>query len=197
MLSRRLCLRPATLLRRAGHRARDRELKSHRWTTWDQEPIGRFRREADALARLRHPNIVAGLDAGRLGSELFLVMELAEGMSMAGMLAQRHASGFGLFPVDTVLRIAKQACAGLAAAHAAGIVHRDIKPGNLMVSARGHVTIVDFGIAKLMEDNDMLWKLKEMEYVEKIADKISSISVSNDGSMVDQLKQLFVRGRGK
>ncbi|NEU68479.1 slipin family protein [Spirosoma agri] len=51
--------------------------------------------------------------------------------------------------------------------------------------------------AKLMEDNEMLWKLKEMEYVEKIADKISSISVSNDGSMVDQLKQLFVRGRGQ
>lgn len=49
--------------------------------------------------------------------------------------------------------------------------------------------------AKLMEDNEMLWKLKEMEYVEKIADKISTISVSNDGSMVDQLKQLFVRGR--
>lgn len=51
--------------------------------------------------------------------------------------------------------------------------------------------------AKLMEDNEMLWKLKEMEYVEKISDKISSISVSNDGSMVDQLKQLFVRGRGR
>jgi regulator of protease activity HflC (stomatin/prohibitin superfamily) len=49
--------------------------------------------------------------------------------------------------------------------------------------------------AKLMEDNEMLWKLKEMEYVEKIADKISSISVSNDGSMVDQLKHLFVRER--
>ncbi|UHG89659.1 hypothetical protein [Spirosoma oryzicola] len=49
--------------------------------------------------------------------------------------------------------------------------------------------------AKLMEDNEMLWKLKEMEYVEKIADKINSISVSNGGSMVDQLKQLFVRSR--
>ncbi|MFD1144097.1 slipin family protein [Larkinella insperata] len=51
--------------------------------------------------------------------------------------------------------------------------------------------------AKLMEDNEMLWKLKEMEYVEKIADKISTISVSSDGSMVDQLKQLFVRGRSR
>ncbi|MCK8490284.1 hypothetical protein M0L20_00390 [Spirosoma sp. RP8] len=49
--------------------------------------------------------------------------------------------------------------------------------------------------AKLMEDNEMLWKLKEMEYVEKIADKINSILVSNGGSMVDQLKQLFVRSR--
>jgi hypothetical protein len=49
--------------------------------------------------------------------------------------------------------------------------------------------------AKLMEDNEMLWKLKEMEYVEKIAEKISSISVSNDSSMVDQLKHLFVRKR--
>ena len=52
-----------------------------------------------------------------------------------------------------MLRIAKQACSGLAAAHAIGVVHRDIKPSNLMVSARGHLTIVDFGIARLLEDN--------------------------------------------
>jgi len=93
------------------------------------------------------------LEAGRVGSELFMVMELAEGMSMQAMLRQRQANGLGLFPVESVLRIAKQACSGLAAAHAIGVVHRDIKPSNLMVSARGHLTIVDFGIARLLEDN--------------------------------------------
>jgi hypothetical protein len=117
------------------------------------ETIARFRREAGTLARLRHPNIISALEAGRVGSELFMVMELAEGMSMAAMLRQRQANGLGMFPVESVLRIAKQACSGLAAAHAIGVVHRDIKPSNLMVSARGHLTIVDFGIARLLEDN--------------------------------------------
>ena len=117
------------------------------------ETIARFRREADTLARLRHPNIIAALEAGRVGTELFMVMELAEGMSMEAMLRQRRANGLGKFPVETVLRIAKQACSGLAAAHTIGVVHRDIKPSNLMVSARGHLTIVDFGIARLLEDN--------------------------------------------
>jgi hypothetical protein len=69
------------------------------------------------------------------------------------MLRQRQANGLGMFPIESVLRIAKQACSGLAAAHAIGVVHRDIKPSNLMVSARGHLTIVDFGIARLLEDN--------------------------------------------
>ena len=117
------------------------------------ETIARFRREADTLARLRHPNIISALEAGRVGSELFMVMELAEGMSMEAMLRQRQANGLGMFPVESVLRIAKQACSGLEAAHAIGVVHRDIKPSNLMVSARGHLTIVDFGIARLLEDN--------------------------------------------
>jgi hypothetical protein len=117
------------------------------------ETIARFRREADTLARLRHPNIVSALEAGRVGNELFMVMELAEGISLAAMLRQRQANGLGLFPVESVLRIGQQACSGLAAAHAIGVVHRDIKPSNLMVSARGHLTIVDFGIARLLEDN--------------------------------------------
>jgi serine/threonine-protein kinase len=117
------------------------------------ETIARFRREADTLARLRHPNIVSALEAGRVGNELFMVMELAEGISLAAMLRQRQANGLGMFPVESVLRIGKQACSGLGAAHAIGVVHRDIKPSNLMVSARGHLTIVDFGIARLLEDN--------------------------------------------
>jgi serine/threonine protein kinase len=117
------------------------------------ETITRFRREAATLARLKHPNIVAALEAGRIGNELFLVMELAEGVSLATMLEQREANNLGLFPVASVLLIAEQACAALSAAHAAGVVHRDIKPSNLMVATRLHITIIDFGIARLLTDN--------------------------------------------
>ncbi|HTU77104.1 MAG TPA: serine/threonine-protein kinase [Trebonia sp.] len=117
------------------------------------ETIARFRREAATLARLRHPNIVAALEAGRIGNELFLVMELAEGVALSSMLEQRRANNLGLFPVPSVLRIIEQACAGLSVAHAAGVVHRDIKPSNLMVATRLHIKIIDFGIARLLHDN--------------------------------------------
>src|SRR5262249_1796741 len=90
---------------------------------------------------------------GRIGNELFLVMELAEGVSLASMLEQRAGNNLGLFPVPSVLRVLEQACAGLSAAHAAGVVHRDIKPSNLMVATRLHVKIIDFGIARLLHDN--------------------------------------------
>jgi hypothetical protein len=117
------------------------------------ETIARFRREAATVAALKHPNIVTAMDAGRVGGELFLVMELAEGASLATFLEQRAARGMGLFPVASVLDIAEQVCAGLGAAHAAGVVHRDIKPGNLMVAAQLRVKIIDFGIVRLIYDN--------------------------------------------
>jgi serine/threonine protein kinase len=117
------------------------------------ETIARFRREALTLARLKHPNIVTALEAGRIGNELFLVMELAEGVSLASMLEQRKAHNLGLFPIASVLRIAEQACGALAVAHAAGVVHRDIKPSNLMVASRLQIKIIDFGIARLLTDN--------------------------------------------
>jgi serine/threonine protein kinase len=117
------------------------------------ETIARFRLEAATLARLRHPNIVAALEAGRIGNELFLVMELAEGVSLSNMLEQRRANNMGLFPVPSVLKIVEQACAGLSVAHAAGVVHRDVKPSNLMVATRLHIKIIDFGIARLLHEN--------------------------------------------
>jgi eukaryotic-like serine/threonine-protein kinase len=117
------------------------------------ETVGRFRREAMVIAALKHPNIVDSLEAGRFGDQLFLVMELAQGVSLAGMLEQRRSRNMGLFPVASVLRIAEQACAGLAAAHSAGVVHRDIKPSNLMVTAQLGIKIIDFGIARLVADN--------------------------------------------
>ncbi len=117
------------------------------------ETIGRFRREATVIGELRHQNIVAALDAGRIANQLFMVMELAPGISLAGMMDERGARGMGLFPVSSVLRMAEQVCAGLAAAHAAGVVHRDIKPSNLMVTPQLGVKIIDFGIARLLADN--------------------------------------------
>ena len=120
------------------------------------ETVARFRREAAILARLRHPNVVSAEDATRAGTELFMVMEMADGMSLASRLRQRAGNGWGLFPLRDALRIAGQACAGLAAAHAEGVVHRDVKPSNLMVSARLDVKVIDFGIARLLADNDRI-----------------------------------------
>ena len=117
------------------------------------ETIGRFRREAMVISGMHHPNIVGALDAGRIGNQLFMVMELAPGISLASMMDERGARGMGLFPVTSVLRIAEQVCAGLAVAHKAGIVHRDIKPSNLMVTPSLGIKIIDFGIARLLADN--------------------------------------------
>ena len=117
------------------------------------ETIGRFRREAMVISSMHHPNIVGALDAGRIGNQLFMVMELAPGISLASMMDERGARGMGLFPVTSVLRIAEQVCAGLAAAHQAGIVHRDVKPSNLMVTPSLGIKIIDFGIARLLADN--------------------------------------------
>lgn len=117
------------------------------------ETIERFRREACAVSGLGHANIAGAIDAGRIGNQLFAVTDLAPGISLAGMMEERGARGMGLFPVTSVLRITEQVCAGLAAAHAAGIVHRDIKPSNLMVTPSLGVKIIDFGIARLLADN--------------------------------------------
>jgi serine/threonine protein kinase len=120
------------------------------------ETVARFRREAAILTRLRHPNVVSATEATQVGNELFMVMEMADGMSLASRLRQRADNDWGLFPVRDALRITGQACAGLAAAHAQGIVHRDVKPSNLMVSARLDVKVIDFGIARLLADKDRI-----------------------------------------
>ncbi len=106
--------------------------------------VRRFDREARALARLSHPNVVAVYDAGLDGPDAYVVMELLTGPSLAELLA-----GPGPLPVPEAARYARQAAAALAAAHALGIVHRDIKPGNLVLAADGTVKVVDFGIAAL------------------------------------------------
>ena len=106
--------------------------------------VARFHREARILAGLRHPNVVTVFDAGVDQDVPYVVMELLAGPSLDELLAMR-----GPLPAGLALGYAEQAAAGLAAAHDAGVVHRDIKPGNLVLDSDGTLKVVDFGIASL------------------------------------------------
>ena len=104
----------------------------------------RFALEAKALARLSHPNVVVVYDVGARGDQLFIAMELVDGMPLAAWLAQRR-------PWRDVLAMFEQAAHGLAAAHDAGIVHRDFKPDNVVIGRDGRARVADFGLARVAE----------------------------------------------
>ena len=119
----------------------------------DEKFVARFRREALAVAKLVHPNIVQVYDTGVDAGRHFIVMEYVEGKSGAQLL-QRD----GALRPGTAVEIAAQACTGLEYAHRQGIIHRDVKPGNLMViggpaggPAEMTVKLADFGIARAAE----------------------------------------------
>jgi len=107
----------------------------------------RFRREARTSARFAHPNAVATYDAGEADGQLFLVMELVDGPSLARQLAAE-----GPLDMGQSLHVADAVLAALQAAHAAGIVHRDVKPANILLGRNGDVKLADFGIAKRLDD---------------------------------------------
>jgi eukaryotic-like serine/threonine-protein kinase len=114
--------------------------------------VSRFQREAQAAARLIHPNIVQVFDSGqddRTG-QYFIVMEYIEGQSCAEILRDD-----GWIEVDEAVAIIEQACEGLHYAHRHGVVHRDVKPGNLLRSRDGEVKLADFGIAKATEQSSI------------------------------------------
>jgi eukaryotic-like serine/threonine-protein kinase len=103
--------------------------------------IARFDREARTVARLTHPNVVTVHDVGLDNGVPYLVMELVEGRSLAELLAD------GPLDVGQTVRIAREACDALDVARAAGIVHRDVKPANILITSAGTVKVCDFGIA--------------------------------------------------
>jgi eukaryotic-like serine/threonine-protein kinase len=114
--------------------------------------VSRFQREAQAAARLIHPNIVQVFDSGqdeRTG-QYFIAMEYIEGQSCAEILRDD-----GWVEVDEAVGIVEQACEGLHYAHRHGVVHRDVKPGNLLRSREGEVKLADFGIAKATEQSSI------------------------------------------
>ena len=108
----------------------------------DPDARSRVQREARAAARLSHPNIAAVYDVLEADGRPFIVMEYVEGETLAALLAR------GRLPLERALAIGITLCDALAAAHAAGVIHRDLKPGNVMLTAGGAVKILDFGLAK-------------------------------------------------
>jgi serine/threonine-protein kinase len=114
--------------------------------------VARFRREALAAARLVHPNVVQVYDFGTddATQRQFIAMEYVEGQSCAEMLRDR-----GRLSAEDVVDVCAQACRGLDYAHRNGVIHRDVKPGNILRSTEGIVKIADFGIAKAADDSDI------------------------------------------
>ncbi len=119
----------------------------------DGQFVSRFRREALAAARLVHPNIVQVFDFGldQDSGRHYIVMEYVEGKSGAELLREQ-----GHLPVNEALAIVGHACRGLEFAHRHGVVHRDIKPGNLLRSNEGTTKVADFGIAKNLADESSI-----------------------------------------
>lgn len=103
----------------------------------------RFLREGRFAAQLSHPNVVAVYDTGEEDGNSYIVMELVDGPSLAEEIARR-----GALPASEVSKLGRQACAGLAHAHAKGLVHRDVKPQNLLLAPGGTLKVADFGIAR-------------------------------------------------
>jgi Tol biopolymer transport system component len=114
----------------------------------DPERLSRFEREARLLATLSHPNIAAIYGLEEVAGDRYLVLEYIEGPTLAERLAQ------GRIPLDEAIDICRQIAAGVEAAHESGVIHRDLKPGNVKITPDGKVKVLDFGLAKSASGGD-------------------------------------------
>ncbi|MEH0844943.1 serine/threonine-protein kinase [Micromonospora sp. CPCC 205711] len=115
-----------------------------------ENAVERFMREARVTARLDHPGVPSVHDVGVQGDDIYIVMQLVPGMVLSDLIAER-----GWLSVPWAAAIGAQICSVLAAAHAASLVHRDLKPQNLMVTPAGSVKVLDFGVAALLGPADV------------------------------------------
>jgi serine/threonine-protein kinase len=140
------------------YKALDRELdelvaiKTLRSEALSADPtlIDRFKQEIRLARRITHPNVLRTHDLGESNGLKYLSMEFVKGLTLKHLLESDE-----ILPTPVGLRIAKQICAGLAAAHEVGVIHRDIKPQNILIEPTGGLKIMDFGIARLTEDRGM------------------------------------------
>ena len=148
----------------------------------EQEVLDRFFREARAAAALRHANIITVFASGQQDHKPYIAMEYIEGESFADIIKQRRN-----LPLADKVSYLEQLCAGLAFAHKAGIVHRDVKPANIMIDREGVVRILDFGIARIegsamTQDGTMMGSLNYMSPEQML------------GKPVDQRSDIFSVG---
>jgi serine/threonine-protein kinase len=140
------------------YKAHDRELddvvaiKTLRSEALSADPtlLDRFKQEIRLARRITHPNILRTHDLGESNGLRYLSMEFVKGITLKGLVEQDQ-----LIPTPVALRIAKQICAGLAAAHEVGVIHRDIKPQNIIIEPTGGLKVMDFGIARLTQERGM------------------------------------------
>src|SRR5207248_9735554 len=134
---------------RAHDRLLDRKVALkilHEQYTEDADYVERFRREARAVAALSHPNIVTVIDRGEHENRQFIVFEYVEGENLKRLIERR-----GPAPVTTALELAIQVARGLSFAHQQGLVHRDVKPQNVLLNGDGQAKVTDFGIARSLD----------------------------------------------
>lgn len=110
------------------------------------ELVARFKREAEALARLQHPNILPLVDYGEFGGQVFMALQLMPGGSLAERIKAR-----GVMPLPEIQKVIAQVGDALGYAHQRGLVHRDVKPANVLIDGQGNYCLTDFGIAKIYE----------------------------------------------
>jgi tRNA A-37 threonylcarbamoyl transferase component Bud32 len=122
----------------------------HREISDQPDQLERFRREARAVAQLSHPNVVAVIDAGEDGGYPYIVLEYVEGETL-----KQRIDRLGRLPVDEAAAYGIEIGRGLAAAHAQRLIHRDVKPQNVLIDAEGRAKVTDFGIARSLESDGL------------------------------------------
>jgi eukaryotic-like serine/threonine-protein kinase len=130
--------------------------------------LARFRREMQLVGRLDHPNVVRAFDADRIGDCHFIAMEYVAGPTLEGLLKER-----GVLPPADVVYFASQAADGLAHAHAQGVLHRDVKPSNLLLTEGRKIKVLDFGLGTLLEKEDLPTALTSAGFAVGTPDYIS------------------------